>query len=199
MYYTETEDHVEHHYQPRPATTSNTRRSFPVLKYKDRHSQTESASDSKLPGDINDDKSPGEDRGQPDTGKMSPESEYHFDFCPDTRSEGSNPADHEPIPNVRNEGYPKYFIDEFEDTKDNLSVYVRYRIAGVLMKLKESHTGNEYCFAQFPGIEFISYGEWTEDGNNIPPCEWTMCSKENREWFYSVHPKAVDVRQAMRY
>ena len=60
----------------------------------------------KLPGDINDDKSPGEDREQPGTGKMShdpespelPESKYHFDFRPDTSIEGSNPADHEPIP-----------------------------------------------------------------------------------------------------
>jgi hypothetical protein len=79
-----------------------TRRSIPVPKYKDRYSQIESASDSKLPGDINDDKSPGEDREQPGTGKMSqdpespelPESEYHFDFRPDTSSEGSNPKDH---------------------------------------------------------------------------------------------------------
>jgi hypothetical protein len=45
-----------------------------------------------------------------------PESEYHFDFRPDTSSEGSNPADHEPIPNERNEEYPKFCIDEFEDT-----------------------------------------------------------------------------------
>ena len=68
---------------------------------------------------------------------MSPESEYHFDFRPDTSSEGSNPADRETIPNGRNEYYPKYFIDEFEDTEDYLSVYVRYRIAGGLMKMKD--------------------------------------------------------------
>ena len=113
MYYTEYEDHVEHHALPRPATTSNTRRSFPVPKYEDRHSETEQTSDSKLPGDINDDKSPGEDTEQPGTGKMSqdpespelPESEYTFDFRPDTSSEGSNPTDHEPIPlPERNEG-----------------------------------------------------------------------------------------------
>jgi hypothetical protein len=61
-------------------------------------------------GDIHDNKSPGEDTEQPGTGKMSrdpespelPESEYHFDFRPDTSSEGSDPADHEPIPNERN-------------------------------------------------------------------------------------------------
>ncbi len=124
MYYTEYEDHVEHHALPRPATTSNTRRSFPVPKYEDRHSETEQTSDSKLPGDINDDKSPEVPRGrQSGSGKMSqdpetpelPESEYHFDFRPDTSSEGSNPADHEPIPNERNEGYPKFCIDEFND------------------------------------------------------------------------------------
>ena len=45
MYYTEYEDHVEHHAQPRPATTSNTRRSIRVSKYKDRHSETEQTSD----------------------------------------------------------------------------------------------------------------------------------------------------------
>jgi hypothetical protein len=45
-----------------------------------------------------------------------PESEYHFDFRPDASSEGSNPADHEPIPDVRNEYYPKYCIDEFDDS-----------------------------------------------------------------------------------
>jgi hypothetical protein len=98
MYYTEYEDHVEHHAQPQP------RRSFPVPKYKDHHSKTEQTSDSKLPGDTSDDKSPGEDTEQPGTGKMSqdpespelPEPEYTFDFRPDTSSKGSNPNDHEP-------------------------------------------------------------------------------------------------------
>ena len=71
---------------------------------------------------------------QPGTEKMSPEPEYHFYFRPDTSSEGSNPADREPIQNVRNEYYPKYFIDEFEDTEDYMGVYVRYRIANGLMK-----------------------------------------------------------------
>ena len=135
---------------------------------------------------------------QPRTEKMNPESEYHIDFRPDTSSEGSNPADHEPIPNIRNEYYPKYFIDEFEDPH-YLDVYVQYRIAGGLMKFNESNTGNEYHYAQFPGIEFIPYGVWGEDYNNIPPCEWTMCYKQYRKWFYSVHPTPVDVRQAMRY
>ena len=68
------------------------------------------------------------------------------------------------------------------------------------MKLKEFHTGNELCYAQFPGIELSEVGVWTEDCNNIPPCEeWTMISKEYIECFYSVHPKPVDVRQATQY
>jgi hypothetical protein len=169
----------EHDDPPLPATTSNTRRSFPVPKYEDRHSEPEPISDSKLPGNVKDDKSPVGDREhrgigeteaerrkrhseikailselpsspisysgrfgsrpdksssgrfdfrpdtsssepnpeQPGTGKMNPESEYHFDIRPDTSSEGSNPADHEPIPNVRNEYYPQYFVDEFEEPK----------------------------------------------------------------------------------
>ena len=258
----ETEEQDEHDDPPLPVTTSNTRRSIPVTKYKDRHSEPEPTSGSKLPGHVRDDKppggdreyhgigetefdrrkryreiktflselpelpihsepgsnsklpgtskddkSPGGDREQPGTGKMSqdpespelPESEYHFDFRPDTSSEGSNPADHEPIPNEHNEGYPKFCINEFEDTKDYLGVYVRYRIAGCRMKFKESDTGNELRYTQFPGIELHPVGVWTEDRNNIPPCEWTMSSKEYREWFYSVHPKPVDVRQATRY
>ena len=39
------------------------------------------------------------------------------------------------------------------------------------MKYKESDTGNELRYAQFPGIEFNEVGVWTEDHNNIPPCE----------------------------
>ncbi len=159
----ETEEQDKHDDPPLPATTSNTRRSIPVPKYEDRHSEPEPTSDSKLPGPIKDDKSPGEDSEQPGTGKMSPESEYHFDFRPDTSSEGSNPADREAIPNEINAYYPKYFIDEFEDTEDYLSVYARYRIAGGRKKLKEFHTGNELCYTQFPGIELSEVGVWTED------------------------------------
>ena len=105
------------------------------------------------------------------TGKMSPEPEYAFDFRPDTSSEGSNPKDHEPIPSPeRNEGYPKYFIDEFNDPH-YLDVYVQYRIAGGLMKFKEPDTGGEYHYNQFPGIEFAPRRVWSEDYNNIPPSE----------------------------
>ena len=42
----------------------------------------------------------------------SPESLWHFDMHQDAGSSDSNPADYEPIPNIRNEYYPKYFIDE---------------------------------------------------------------------------------------
>jgi len=80
-----------------------------------------------------------------------------------------------------------------------LDVYVQYRIAGGLMKFNESDTGNEYHYAQFPGIVLLPYGVWSEDYNNIPPSEQTMCYEQYREWFYSVHPAAVDVRQAMRF
>ena len=31
------------------------------------------------------------------------------------------------------------------------------------MKFKESDTGNEYHYNQFPGIEFIPYRVWSED------------------------------------
>ena len=49
--------------------------------------QSEPGSNSKLPGPIKNDKSPVEDSEQPGTGKMSPESEYHFDFRPDTSTD----------------------------------------------------------------------------------------------------------------
>ena len=115
------EEQDEHDDPPLPATTSNTRRSIPVPKYEDRHLEPEPSSNSKLPGSFKYDKSPGGDRGQLGTGKMSsepasPESPYHFDFRPDTSSEGSNPPDREPIPNARNEHYPKYFISRISKT-----------------------------------------------------------------------------------
>ena len=198
----ETEEQDEHDDSPLPATTSSTRRSFPVPKYEDRHLAPETTSDPKHPGNIKDDKSPGGDREQLGTGKMSSEPESpelpdHFDFRPDTSSEGSNPADHEPIPNACNAYYPKFFcIDEFEDTEDTLGVYVRYRIAVGRMKFKESDTGNELRYTQFPGIELDEVGVWTEDR---APCEWTMCNAEYVKWFISTHPTPVDVRQATRF
>jgi hypothetical protein len=52
----------EHDDPPLPATTSNTRRSVPVPKYEDRHSEPEPTSDSKPSGHVKDDQSPGGDR-----------------------------------------------------------------------------------------------------------------------------------------
>ena len=71
------------------------------------------------------------------TGKMSSdpkssESTWHFDAS----GRDSNPADNEPIPNERNEYYPKYFVDESENLDDCMTVYVRYQITGGKMKLK---------------------------------------------------------------
>ena len=88
----ETEEQDEHDDPSLPATTSNTRRSFPVPKYEDRHLEPEPTSDSKLPGNIKDDKSPGGDREQLGTDKMSSEPESpelpdHFDFRPDTSTQ----------------------------------------------------------------------------------------------------------------
>ena len=129
----------------------------------------------------------------------SHESPWHFNMCPEASSSGSNPADYEPIPNIHNEHYPKYCIDEFEDLDDYMKAYVRYRIAGGRMKFEESDTGSEQHYTRFPGIELDKVGEWHEDRNNVVPCEWTMCDKEYIEWFLSTHPKPVDVRQATRY
>ena len=66
-----------------------------------------------------------------------------------------------------------------------MKVYVLYRIAGSRMKFKESDSGNELHYARFPGIEFDEVGEWSEE--------------VYREWFFSVHPKPVDFRQATRF
>ena len=118
---------------------------------------------------------------------------------PDTSSEGSNPADHEPIPNVRNAYYPKFCIDEFEDVEDTMRAHVRYRIAGGRMKFIESDTGSEQHYTRFPGIELEKIGDWCDDFNNVAPCEWTMSSAKYIEWFLSTHPKPVDVRQATRF
>ena len=62
-YNSDTEEQDENDNPPRP------RRSITVPKYKDLHSQTQPASDSKLPGDTNDNKSPCEDEDQPGTGR----------------------------------------------------------------------------------------------------------------------------------
>ena len=128
----------------------------------------------------------------------SSESPWHFDMCPEAGSSDSNPADNEPIPDERNEYYPKYFIDEFENLDDYLTMYARYRIAGGRMKFKESDAGEQY-YTQFAGIELDEIREWHVDRSNIAPCEWTMCNKEYIEWFLSAHPKPVDIREVTRY
>ena len=61
-YNSDTEEQDEHDDPPLPATTSNTRRSFPVPKYHERHLEPEPTSDSKLPGTVKDDKPPGGNR-----------------------------------------------------------------------------------------------------------------------------------------
>ena len=66
------------------------------------------------------------------------------------------------------------------------------------MKFKESDTGTEHYYAQFPGLELEDIGDWYKD-YNIPPCEWTMSNPEYAEWWYlSTHPKPVDIREATR-
>ena len=69
----------------------------------------------------------------------------------------------------RNLDYPKYSVDEFMNLRQTHQVYIRYRIAGGKMKWKETDTGKEELYKQWPGIELID-GEWCEDYNNIAPC-----------------------------
>ena len=67
------------------------------------------------------------------------------------------------------------------------------------MKYKESDTCKEQYYTGFPGIELEKIGDWSEDRNNIVPCEWTICDPEYVKWFISTHPTPVDVRQATRF
>jgi hypothetical protein len=62
------------------------------------------------------------------------------------------------------------------------------------MKYKESDTGKEQYYTDFPGIKL----EGSEDRNNIAPCKWTMCDPEYVKWLISTNPTPVDVRQATR-
>ena len=81
------------------------------------------------------------------------ESNRHFDMCPDLSSSDSNPTDSNSTVNERNEYYPKYFVDEFENLHDVMRLYIRYRIAGGKMKYNESDNGTEHHYDQFLGIE----------------------------------------------
>ena len=177
----ETEEQDEHGDPPLPATTSNTRRSFPVPKYRDRHLETEQSSDSKLPEPNKENIGAGKMSSEPE----SPDLPDHFDFRPDTSSEGSNAADHEPIPNAR---YPKYCIDEFEDLEEYMKAYVRYRIAGSRMKFNESDTGSEQHYSRFPGIELDEIGEWAEDRNNVAPCEYLFNVRQGIRQVVPLYP-----------
>jgi hypothetical protein len=204
-YNSDSEEQDEHDDPPLPATTSNTQEvPVSIARTSKRPREAEPRSDSKLTEPIKDDKSPDDDKEHLGTGKMSSEPDSlelpdHFDFRPDTSSSGSNPADYEPIPNERNEYYPKRCIDEFEDLDDYTKAYVQYRIAGGRMKFKESDTGSEQHYTRFPGIELDEVGNWHEDRNNVAPCEWSMSSNEYVKWFHSTHPKPVDIRQATRF
>jgi hypothetical protein len=51
------------------------------------------------------------------------ESNWHFDMCPDSNSSDSNPtAVSNSMANKRNEYYPKYFVDDFENPTDVMSM-----------------------------------------------------------------------------
>ncbi len=147
-YDSDSEGQDEHDDPPRPATTSNAQEvPIPIARTSKRFREAETRSDTELPELINDNASSDDDKEHRGTGKMSSdakssESTWHFD----TSGSDSNPADNEPIPNERNEYYPKYFVDESENLDDCMTVYVRYQIAGGKMKLKESDTGKEHYY-----------------------------------------------------
>ncbi len=196
----ENEEWDKHDDPPRLAPTPNAQENpAPIARTSKRCRETEARSSNEPPELIKDDESSDDDNEHRATGKMSSdpkssESTWHFDMCLDLSSSDSNPADNEPITNDRNEGYPKNFVDEFENLGDFMITYVRYRIAGGRMKFKES----DY-HAQLPGLELEDIGDWYKDYNNMPPCEWTMSNPEYAEWYLSTHPKPVDIREATRY
>ena len=194
----DSKEHDEHDDPPRQATTSNAQEDpVPIARTSKRCREAEARSGNELPELIKDDESSDDDKEHRGTGKMCPESKSSestrdFDMCPDASSSDSNPADNEPIPSERNEHYPKYFVKEFENLDDFMTVYIRYRIAGGRMKFKEFDTGKEHYFTQFPGIELEEIGEWDLDYNNIAPCEWTMSNAKYTEWFLKAgrHPRS---------
>ena len=65
----------------------------------------------------------------------------------------------------------KYYVDEFMNLGETNSLYIRYRIAGGKMKMRENDTGAEAHYKQWPGIELIE-GNWGTDYNNLAPCKW---------------------------
>ena len=91
---------------------------------------------------------------------LSTDSSYFTEKYPSDQEDECNPS------------YPKYSVDERMNLSETHSVYIRYRIAGGKMKWKETDTGEEELYKQWPGIELIE-GDWNTDYNNIAPCEWT--------------------------
>jgi hypothetical protein len=153
----ETEGQDEHDDSSLPASTSNTRRSIPVPKYRERHLEAESSSDSKLPGDFSDNKQ--QPRRSPRVSKRkgrTPNTEQSSDSkLPEHTMDDKSSGDDR----TRNSGYPKFSIDEFEEHDDYTKTYIRYRIAGGRIKFNESDTGSEEHYARFPGIEFDEIGD----------------------------------------
>ena len=121
---------------------------------------------------------------------LSTDSSYFTEEWPDDQEDERNLEE-------RNLDYPKYSVDEFMNLRQTHSVYIRYRIAGGKMKWKETDTGDEELYKQWPGIELID-GEWCDDYNNIAPCEWTNSNPDYVRWYQSTHPKPIDVREATR-
>ena len=110
-------------------------------------------------GESSDDDSEHQTSGKISSDPKSSESNLHFDMRPDLSSSDSNPAESNPVTNERNEYYPKYFVDEFENLDDAMIVYIRYRIAGGKMKFRESDTGAEDHYAQSPELELEDIGD----------------------------------------
>ena len=121
----DSEEQGEHDNPLLLATTSNAQEvPAPIARTSKRFREAEPRNDTEPPELIKDDESSDDGKKHRGTGKMSSsdpkssESIWHFDMCPDASSSDSNPADNEPIPNERNEYYPKYFVDEFENLDD---------------------------------------------------------------------------------
>ena len=88
--------------------------------------QSEVESDDEPPeffkdGESSDDSSKHQTIGKMSSDPKSCESNWHFGMCPDSNSSDHNSTD-SPMTNKRNEDYPKYSVDEFENSEDTMSV-----------------------------------------------------------------------------
>jgi len=72
-------------------------------------------------GESSDDSSKHQTIGKISSDPKSCESNWHFGMCPDSNSSDHNSTD-SPMTNKRNEDYPKYSVDEFENSEDTMSV-----------------------------------------------------------------------------